>query len=87
METHFEMYRDEHLQFRWRLTADNGRLVAHSGEAYRTQEDCANAIALTKGCSASEVRDATGVHAEAPTPRDSRSTIPRFDAGPPRTKE
>lgn len=38
----FEIYRS-HGQFRWRVTAANGRKVANSGEAYRNRADLARA--------------------------------------------
>lgn len=30
----FDVYRDARRQFRWRLKASNGRIVADSGEGY-----------------------------------------------------
>lgn len=38
--TRAEVYRDSSGQWRWRLRAGNGRIVADSGESYRKQADC-----------------------------------------------
>lgn len=77
MKTHFEIYRDEHLQFRWKLTADSGKVVADSGEGYRTLDDCHQAIALIKSCGDSEVRDAAFRQSPTPLAPLPRATIPR----------
>jgi uncharacterized protein YegP (UPF0339 family) len=46
---HFEIYPREqrilsaamnHPDYRWRLWADNGRIIANSGEGYRNKADC-----------------------------------------------
>lgn len=34
------IYRDRQKEYRWRLTAANGRKVANSGEGYRRKIDC-----------------------------------------------
>lgn len=31
----FEIYRDKKKEFRWRLKASNGRIIAESGESYQ----------------------------------------------------
>jgi uncharacterized protein len=41
----FEMYRDPTGQYRWRLRASNGEIIA-SGESYRNRQDCINAVNL-----------------------------------------
>ncbi len=41
----FEMYKDPSGQYRWRLKARNGEIIA-SGEAYRNREDCIAAVSL-----------------------------------------
>lgn len=41
----FEMYRDGSGQYRWRLRAANGEIIA-SGEAYRNRDDCIRAVTL-----------------------------------------
>lgn len=35
----FEIYRDDAGEFRWRLKAANGRIVADSSEGYRNKDD------------------------------------------------
>lgn len=45
----FEKYRDMSRQWRWRLIAGNGRIIANSGESYHNEADCDHAIALVKG--------------------------------------
>ncbi|CAN0374816.1 unnamed protein product [Phaeothamnion confervicola] len=43
-----EKYRDVNGQWRWRLVAGNGRIIANSGEGYHNERDCDDAIALVK---------------------------------------
>lgn len=43
----FEMYKSGD-QWRWRLKAANGEIIA-SGESYTTKQNCLNAINLVKG--------------------------------------
>lgn len=40
---------DHRGEWRWRLRATNGRVLADSGEGYRSQQDCYDAIKLVKG--------------------------------------
>jgi uncharacterized protein len=42
----FSIYQDTLRQYRWRLKASNGRIIADSGEGYVNRVDCQNAIAL-----------------------------------------
>lgn len=35
-----EVYKDNAGEFRWRKKADNGEVVADSGEGYVNEEDC-----------------------------------------------
>ena len=44
----FEQYRDANNQYRWRLVAANGRIIANSGEGYQNSGDCDHAVALVK---------------------------------------
>jgi len=58
----FEIYQQQHTlltpasgangDYRWRLRADNGRIVADSGEGYRNRADCEHGINLVKGTTA-----------------------------------
>ncbi len=36
-----EIYRDTRGEYRWRVRATNGRIVADSGEGYANRADCA----------------------------------------------
>jgi uncharacterized protein YegP (UPF0339 family) len=44
----FELYNDSAGEFRWRLRADNGKVIATSGEGYKARGDCAHGIELVK---------------------------------------
>jgi len=35
-------------QYRWRLKASNGRIIADSGEGYINRADCVNGISLVR---------------------------------------
>ena len=43
------VYRDRAGQWRWNLTAVNGRKLADSGEGYFNKQDCLAAVNLVKG--------------------------------------
>lgn len=43
------MYKDAAQEWRWRLKADNARIIANSGEGYKNESDCMAAITLVKG--------------------------------------
>lgn len=36
-------------QWRWRLRADNQRIIANSGESFHNRQDCLHSIDLVKG--------------------------------------
>ncbi|HSW47343.1 MAG TPA: DUF1508 domain-containing protein [Phycisphaerae bacterium] len=40
---HMQMYKDQSGQWRWRLRAPNGRIIACSGENYRRYRSAAHA--------------------------------------------
>jgi uncharacterized protein YegP (UPF0339 family) len=44
----FEVYEDKSKEFRWRLKASNGQIVAASSHAYPTKGDCEKAIGAIK---------------------------------------
>lgn len=44
----FETYLDTHVEWRWRLRANNGKIIADSGEGYKNYIDCVHAINLVK---------------------------------------
>lgn len=39
----FQIYTDKKGEFRWRLKADNGRILADSGEGYSTKSNAERA--------------------------------------------
>jgi uncharacterized protein len=54
----FEIYKDKSGQFRWRLKAANGKIIADCGEGYVAKADCQHGIDLIKSDAASaEVKD------------------------------
>ena len=44
----FQVYEDVGGEWRWRLVAGNGRIIAASGEGYRDKQDCLHGIELVK---------------------------------------
>lgn len=42
----FELYKDRKKEFRWRLIASNGRIVADCAEGYRRKSTMLNSIVL-----------------------------------------
>ena len=44
----FIVRKDARGQWRWSLTAANGRKIAASGEGYKDKKDCLHAIELVK---------------------------------------
>ncbi|NDD55758.1 DUF1508 domain-containing protein [bacterium] len=44
----FEVYQDNAAEWRWRLLASNGRILADSGEGYQNRSDCWNVILLIR---------------------------------------
>jgi uncharacterized protein YegP (UPF0339 family) len=55
----FQIYRDKKGEFRWRLRAGNGKIIATSGEGYKAKPDCEHGIDLvkTEGAVAPKVDD------------------------------
>lgn len=41
---HFQIFRDSRGDWRWHLRADNGRIVADSGEGYASRRNAKRAI-------------------------------------------
>ena len=54
----FYIYLDVNRQWRWRLSAANGRIIANAGEGYYNQQDCLSAISLVKQTANVPVRTA-----------------------------
>ena len=44
----YEYYKDHKGEWRWRLKAANGRIIADSAESYKEKEDCLHDIDLVK---------------------------------------
>jgi uncharacterized protein YegP (UPF0339 family) len=53
----FHVYEDAKGEWRWRLKASNGRVVADSGEGYRDKADCLHGIEIVKGSKESPVKE------------------------------
>lgn len=45
---HFEIYTDKAGEFRWRLVAGNGNIIATGGNGYKHRKDCEHGIDLVK---------------------------------------
>lgn len=52
----FEYYKDGAGDWRWRLVADNGKIIANSGEGYRNRLDMIKAIDLVRSSVVAEVK-------------------------------
>jgi uncharacterized protein YegP (UPF0339 family) len=44
----FEIYEDAKREFRWRLKAANGQVIATSGQGYKAKADCRHGIELVR---------------------------------------
>jgi len=55
----FELYRDAKGEWRWRLRARNGEVIADSGEGYVRREDCEHGIALVRQSAEARIEDMT----------------------------
>jgi uncharacterized protein YegP (UPF0339 family) len=53
----FELYKDKKGEFRWRLKAKNGEIIAVSSEGYVSSAGCRLGIDLTRDCSDSPVEE------------------------------
>ena len=52
----FEVYRDVKDEFRWRLKAGNGQLIAVGHQGYGAKADCMHAIeVIQKGAASSKI--------------------------------
>ena len=48
MAAKFELYKDAKGEFRWRLIASNGQMIANGGEGYKTKESAKAGIESVK---------------------------------------
>ena len=46
-----EFFKDKAGEYRWRLKATNGRIIADSAEGYKNQADCEAGFELVKSLS------------------------------------
>ncbi|MFL6256754.1 MAG: YegP family protein [Pyrinomonadaceae bacterium] len=53
----FSVYKDAGGEWRWRLVAGNGRIIAASGEGYQHRQDCLHGIELVKDSKDVKVED------------------------------
>lgn len=58
--THFQVYVDATGQFRWRLVAANGKIVADSAESYHNEADARAGITIVKRTNASTPVEGVG---------------------------
>ncbi len=58
MVARFELYKDKKGEFRWRLMASNGQMIANSGEGYTSKDSAKNGIeSVKKNAPAAAVED------------------------------
>lgn len=56
----FEVYKDAKGEFRWRLKATNGQIIATGGQGYAAKADCKHAIeSIQKHAAAATIDDMT----------------------------
>lgn len=59
MASKFEVYKDKSGEFRFRLKAANGEIIA-SGEGYKSKQGCLNGIeSIKKNAPIAEIEDLT----------------------------
>jgi uncharacterized protein YegP (UPF0339 family) len=49
-------YKDNQGEWRWRLKASNGRIIADSGEGYKNEQGCLDDIKRVKGSADAAVK-------------------------------
>jgi uncharacterized protein len=54
----YQVYEDDAGDWRWRLKADNGNILADSGEGYVRKTDCYAGIAKVKASEGAPVEEA-----------------------------
>jgi uncharacterized protein YegP (UPF0339 family) len=56
----FQIVKDRKGEYRWRLRADNNKIIADSAEGYKSKSSCEDGIGLVKKLAkAAEVEDQT----------------------------
>jgi uncharacterized protein YegP (UPF0339 family) len=57
----FEIYKDAKEEYRWRLKAANGQIIATSGQGYKAKADCRHGIELIQeGAAKAKVEEVSG---------------------------
>jgi uncharacterized protein YegP (UPF0339 family) len=51
----YEYYKDKKGEWRWRLVASNGRIIADSGEGYSSERECLADIDRVKASKEADV--------------------------------
>jgi len=60
MAAKFELYKDKSGEFRWRLVASNGQMIANSGEGYKSKDSAKSGIeSVKKNAPAAAIEDKT----------------------------
>lgn len=57
------IYKDLAGEYRWRYQAVNGKIIADSGEGYKTKKDCRHGLDLIRASTDDPVFRDTGVEA------------------------
>jgi uncharacterized protein len=71
----FELYKDRQGQFRWRLKASNGKIIADGGEGYVQKADCLHGIELVKSEAATaEVKEISAEEPKAKAKAKTKAT-------------
>jgi uncharacterized protein YegP (UPF0339 family) len=55
---HFQIYQDRSKRWRWRLLADDGGVIAKSGDGYPTKGICVAYVRLVRRLGDAPVREA-----------------------------
>lgn len=60
MAAKFELYKDAKGEFRWRLIASNGQMIANGGEGYKSKDSAKNGIeSVKKNAPSAPIEDKT----------------------------
>lgn len=51
----FQVYKDRRAEWRWRLVSGGGKIIATSGESYKTKKHCVAAIEVVKSATHAEI--------------------------------
>ena len=51
----YNYYKDHKGEWRWRLKASNGRIIADSGEGYNSEQECLDDIKRVKSSTSAPV--------------------------------